>query len=137
MKSAFTLLLLIGLAAGLASGCGDDPAPTAPTTTSPVTETFSSNLDPRGAVWRVFLVKQSGVMTETLSSSSQPSANVGFAIGMGDATNGCLVTRERLGAASAAPEFSTTIDPGFYCVKIFDVGGLASPLSFTITVVHP
>ncbi|MGE0448821.1 MAG: hypothetical protein AB7Q29_04485 [Vicinamibacterales bacterium] len=136
MKPVLTLLL-IGLLAGAASGCGDDAeTPTSPTT-SPVTETFSSNLDPRGAVWRVLLVRQSGVLVATLSSSSQPSANVGFAIGLGDSTNGCLVTRERLGPASAVPELSAEVDTGYYCVKIFDEGSLTSPMSFTITIVHP
>lgn len=137
MKSAILPLLLVGLLAGLGSGCGDDATPTAPTTTTPVTETFSSNLDPRGSVWRIFTVRAPGVMTATLSSTSQPSVNVGFAIGMGDSTNGCLVTRERLGPASAVPEFTTDVDTGFYCVKIFDTGSLATPLSFTITIVHP
>jgi hypothetical protein len=29
------------------------------------------------------------------------------------------------------------VDAGAYCVKIFDVGTLASPMGFTITIVRP
>ena len=74
----YVLLAIALLLAGLGAGCGDESTPTTPSTTTPVTETFSSNLDPKGAVWRVFTVRQSGTMTATLSSTSQPLPNECF-----------------------------------------------------------
>lgn len=125
----------------LAAGCGDDNAtPTTPTRTSPVTETFASNLTPQGSVWRFITAGQSGTLTATLTSTDQPGTTVGFAIGLRNGTStGCFVTRDVVVAAGTQPQLSASVDAGSYCVRVFDPapGQLQRPLNFTVTIVYP
>lgn len=119
--------------------CGNDPnasAPTPPPRTSPVTETFQGTLPLQGSVWRLINAVQAGPLTATLSSTDQPSAEVGLALGLRNG-NTCLVTRDVVAIAGTAPQLSLPVDGGDYCVKVWDVGGLTSPLSFTITISYP
>jgi hypothetical protein len=121
-------------------GCGSDStSPTAPTVrTSPVTETFSSNLVVQGSAWRIVTAAQAGTLSATLTSTSQPSATVGVALGVRNgSTNSCLLNSSLTAAAGAAPQLSAPVDAGDYCVKLFDVGTLTTPMSFTVTIVYP
>jgi hypothetical protein len=121
-------------------GCGKNATPTAPTPTrtSPVTETFSSNLVVQGAVWRIVTAAQAGTLTATLTTTSQPSTVVGVALGVRSGTGtSCLLNTSVTAAAGSAPHLSAQVDPGDYCVKLFDVGGLNTTMSFTLTIVYP
>jgi hypothetical protein len=120
--------------------CGSDStSPTAPTTrTSPVTETFASNLVVQGSVWRIVTAAQAGTLTATLTTTNQPSAVVGVAIGVRNGTStGCLLNDSVSAAAGSAPQLSAQVDAGDYCVKVFDVGNLSTPMSFALTIVYP
>ena len=50
---------------------------------------------------------------------------------------GCLLNSSVTAAAGSAPQLSAPVDAGDYCVKLFDVGGLTAPMSFTLTIVYP
>ena len=141
MKHLFAIALL---AAVLSSACDNNSnTPTTPTTpspvrTSPVNETFQSNLTPQGSVWRLVNAIQTGTMTATLSSTDQPSTVVGFGIGLRNATStACLLNKEVITTAGSAPQLSATVDAGNYCVKLFDTGTLTTPMAFTITLSYP
>lgn len=123
------------------SACGNDSTTTTPTTTtrtSPVTESFVSNLTVQGSVWRLVSAQQSGTLTATLSTTDQPGTVVGFGIGLrnGNATN-CLVTKDIITTAGSAPQLSAAVDAGSYCVKVFDTGALTRPMNFTVTITYP
>jgi hypothetical protein len=109
------------------------PSSGTPTST---TDTFSSNVTPRGSASRTFTVTAGGTVTATLQSLGAP-VDVGFAIGMANvATDLCTATTMVTGSTGTA--ISLPADPSVYCVKIFDIGNLTSPTtSFTITIVHP
>jgi hypothetical protein len=103
-----------------------------------VTETFSSNLVVQGSVWRIVSAAQSGTLTATLTSTSQPAAPVGVALGVRAGTGtGCLLNTSVTAAAGTAPQLSAQVDAGDYCVKLFDVGALSTTMSFTLTIVYP
>jgi hypothetical protein len=140
-KSMKHLLALGLLAAVLSSACGDDSTTTtAPTPVrgSPVNESFEANLTPQGSVWRLFNAIQTGTVTATLSTTDQPSIVVGMGIGLRDATTTtCLLNKEVITTAGSAPQLSTTVDAGNYCVKLWDTGTLATPMAFTITLTYP
>ena len=121
------------------SGCGGDTTPTTPTITrtSPVTETFSSNLVVQGSVWRIVTAAQSGTLTATLTSTSQPAAAVGVALGVRSIGTSCLLNSSVTAAAGSSPQLSAQVDAGDYCVKLFDVGALSTTMSFTLTIVYP
>ena len=109
------------------------PASSTPTNS---TETFSSNLTPGGSASRTFTVNSAGTVTATLTSLGA-SVDVGFAVGVANVTsNLCTVTSVVTGQTGAA--ISLPADPSTYCVKVFDLGNLASnTTSFVITIVHP
>jgi hypothetical protein len=50
---------------------------------------------------------------------------------------GCHLTTSVTTLTSAAVPVETPVDPGIYCVKIFDIGGLTSNVSFKIATSHP
>lgn len=142
-KVPLTRLLLVcicAVPAALGAGCGNnDATPTAPTTrSSPVTETFSSNLTVQGSAIRMITAIQSGTFTATLTSAAQPGVQVGLAIGLrnGNASQ-CLATREVMAAAGSSPQLSAQVDAGDYCVRIFDIGQLQSPMNFSVTLSYP
>jgi len=137
MKSATACALLVSV---VLSACGKNATPAAPTTpTSPVTETFTSNLVVQGAVWRIVTASQAGTLTATLTSTNQPATVVGVGLGVtnGSSTTGCLLNNSVTATAGSAPHLSAQVDAGAYCVKLFDVGTLSSTMSFTLTIVYP
>ena len=109
------------------------PASAAATST---TDTFASNITPRGSASRIFTVSASGTVVATLQGLGA-SADVGFAVGVANVTTDlCTATVSVTGQTGTA--ISVPADPGTYCVKIFDVGNLAAnTTNFTITIVHP
>lgn len=134
-------LIPLLLTAAIVVGCTNNP--TTPTTTpapaprtSPVTEAFTSNLTVQGSVTRMVRAEQAGTFTARITATDQAEVNVGLALGL-RAGNACLVTTDAIGAAGAGLELSLTVDGGDYCVRIFDVGQLQAPMSFTITLTYP
>ncbi|MGE3178360.1 MAG: hypothetical protein AB7O32_12910 [Vicinamibacterales bacterium] len=125
-----------------AAACGNDTptTPTTPTTTtreSPATENFVSNLSVQGSAWRFINAIQAGTVTATMTATDQPSTAVGLGIGLRSSLSGCLVTREIVAAAGASPQISATVDAGDYCIKVFDVGQVATPMAFTVSITYP
>lgn len=113
----------------------DSPIVTAPTT-SPVTESFASQLFVGGSASRTFTAAKAGTATITLVSIGS-ATKLGFGIGVPDVLgSGCLFTRSAE-AAVAGTSFSLAVDAGTYCVRVYDVGTLTANTSFAITIVRP
>lgn len=137
MKQVALCAVVVAL---LVAGCGDDNAtPTTPSTsTGPATETFSSRLTVQGSAWRLVTASQAGTLSAKLTTASQPSTIVGFGIGIQNgSTTGCLLHSQVRVTAGASPQVDARVDPGVYCIKIFDVGTLTDSMGFTITIVRP
>lgn len=115
----------------------DTTTPTSPTT-SPVTETFASQLFVAGSASRSFTAAKAGTATVTLVTAGPPSTvKLGFGIGVPDALgSGCLFTRSSE-AATAGTSFSLPVDAGTYCVRVYDVGAMTANITFSITIVRP
>ena len=136
-------MLMVLLAAPLAAACDNGPsAPTTDTTVtpavvSPVTETFSSQLAVGGYSSRSFNAAKAGTATVTLTGAGSSSTlKIGLALGIPDAAGtGCLSTRTTETAAGG--QLSATVDPGAYCVRVWDPGTLTSMINFTVTIVRP
>src|SRR5262249_40096588 len=129
---------LAGLAA---AGCSDSnssstTSPT-PTPTGPTNSTFSSFIYPSaiGAGWQNLTVSgTTATVTATLVSTNPPGVTVGLGIGVAGVVSGCP-QGVSINATSGA-QLSATVDPGTYCVKVFDPGTLTSKVEFTVTIVH-
>jgi hypothetical protein len=129
-------LLAIGFAALLVA-CGSD-TPTSPSTTDPVTETFSSIVQPKGSTSRSFTTTASGTITVTLTSLGQDTAAIRLALGLADAASGdCAPTYSVITTQYSGRQLSQTADAGQYCILVTDIGELTGQTTFTVTVVHP
>jgi hypothetical protein len=132
---------LLALATLTTVACGDDETtpPTTPTTptTPTVTETFSGELKVNGASSYAFIVTAAGSVTVTLTSVD-PAGTTSFGLSLGTwngaacqtviANDAALLNTTVTGSVTAATSL---------CARVYDAGRLASPLNYTITVVHP
>lgn len=154
--SARSLALRVALvvSVGVApAACGDDDTPTSPTTTTTttttptttaaasVTEEFTGTLPVRGARFYSFEVPTNGTVTVSLDRvggvAGVPSTIwVGIGVGVPEATD-CTTTTSVSTQAGGGPHISTTLAPGTYCARIYDIGNLAAPAPFGITIARP
>jgi hypothetical protein len=131
-----TLLLPLAGCDNGPSTVDDTTTPTSPTT-SPVTETFASQLFVGGSASRSFTAAKAGTATVTLTAAGTSTTKVGFGIGVPDSLgSGCLFTRSNE-AATAGTSFSLPVDAGTYCVRVFDTGTLTSNITFSVTIIRP
>ena len=121
----------------MTAACGGAKStPTSPsTTTTPMSESWSSALAPGGTSSRSFTVNAAGTISVTMTSAG---ATVGLGVGVPRVTGGGC----RLGVAvntsgSASPQITTQADAGQYCVQVFDLGTLTDQISFAMKIDHP
>ena len=125
------------LAVVCSASCGDEAATTAPTSvTSPTTVTWTTHIYAKGAASRSFVASQAGSVTVTLQSAAVP---IGIAVGVPAVASGsgCRAATSVTAAPSDAPQLTTGVEEGTYCVLVFDVGGIVDPIPFTLQLVHP
>ncbi len=105
----------------------------------PGTETAASNIFPGGSVERTFEATAPGVARVTLTSLD-PNVPVGMGIGVQftdeDGTE-CRANRVITTTPSSTPQFTVDVDPGTYCVRIFDLGNFTGMTTFGLTVQRP
>lgn len=119
-------------------GCGTVDVPTGPTT-APVTDLFENQLGVQGSATRSFTVRDTGVVSVTLTSVGPP-ADVAVGLGIGIPRSGgsaCAMSQSVTATASTVPQLTTTAEGGAYCVRIFDVGALTGDVRFSVSVQHP
>jgi hypothetical protein len=132
--AAFLVVLALAL-----SGCGDSTTATAPTATSPVTETFTGQVIVGGSASHAFTAASAGTVSLTLASLGPPAdLVVGFGVGIPQ-TNGasCLLSQSVQTGAATSPQITVQVDAGTYCVRLYDLGTMKSPAAFTVTIVRP
>lgn len=137
MKRAFFPLVLCVALAG-APACGSSStSPDLGITT--VTETFASSIQERGTATRSFKVATAGSVSLQLTFLSQPGAVVGLGLGTFSGTT-CTITKSVQTAAdgaSNAPQITTDLAAGDYCVRLSDVGNLNTIVQFTVYITKP
>jgi uncharacterized membrane protein len=111
--------------------------PTTPTTPAEkVTETFTNTLELGATDYYGFSAKSAGIVTTTVTSLSPDSAaTIGVAVGTFDGlsctpvvvTETAKVGSVLIGTATAAVNL---------CLKVYDVGLLADPTTYIITIDH-
>lgn len=122
----------------LASACGkDSQSTTSPSTItgSPITETFSSVLAVRGLSSHTFVTAGAGTISITLTSVGPPPVPVGLGIGVPGGPP-CLLNTSLTTGAGSSPQINVTADAGRYCVEVYDIGNLADPIGFSVTIQH-
>lgn len=129
------------------TACDKTETPTSATTTttttvaSPTTtEEFNGNVSVGGSSFYAFTVAENGTVNVTLASvggAGVPST-VWMGLGVG-APSGedCPTTTLTNGPAGSSPQVSSVYAPGIYCVRVADIGNLAQPATFAVTIAHP
>jgi hypothetical protein len=111
---------------------------TTSSSTSRTTDAFSSTVAVRGASSHVFTVASPGTVNVTLTTVGPPAVPVGVGLGITGGTNACTLTTTQVSAGSSAPQISQPVDPGTYCVQVYDVGNLVTPsVGFSVTIEYP
>ncbi len=141
MKKIFTALTLASAFAVMlvAAGCGSS-TPTSPTTAgATVTETFNGSLAQNGSNIHTFNVSAAGEVDATLTTVGPLNTlALGFVLGSFDGTN-CNAAYENDNSRQGQVLSGSTTTTGTFCVRVFDVGNIASgnTVTYTVTVAHP
>lgn len=141
MRHCTSLLELLTLSVFIAAAaCTSDDNLTAPTTTTPATqtETFTGTLTPNGARTEPFSVTTSGSVSATLTKV-EPDATVviGLSLGTWDGT-ACTAVKSNDKATQGTAITLSASGAGRVCVRVYDAGGtLTEPTTYEVTVVHP
>ena len=137
------LSLLLPAAVMITSACSNPlsslfDSPTTPPAATSTTDTFNGTLAPNGALVFTFSVATAGTVAITLASVS-PATTSPLGLGVGPSSNGsCTIANSTSGAmAAGSAQLSATENPGTYCVKVSDAGGLTTTSTVTVTVTHP
>lgn len=120
------------------TSCGDDPVntPTLPTP-EPVTEVFTGTLTVNGGVTHSFNAATAGNLTATLTNiGPDENPTVGLSLGTWNGAS-CAIVIATDAAVRTSTVFGTVNQAGQLCVRIYDVGQIANPNDYEITVVHP
>lgn len=137
-RAIFSLVLCLALSA--VSACGsDETSPDLGTTTTMVTETFASSMQEKGSATRSFKVSTAGSVSLQLSFLSQSGAVVGLGLGTFSGAT-CTITKSiqtAANGASNAPQITSAVAAGDYCVRLSDVGNLNTIVTFTVYITKP
>ncbi|HTI40130.1 MAG TPA: hypothetical protein VL262_11955 [Vicinamibacterales bacterium] len=137
MKGRRNLIAALLAVMPLAAGCGSSSNPITPTT--PTTDTLTGTITKNGAVTDTFAVGGPGVVAATITSLTPLSTvQVGFALGTWDGTTCQVVLVNPAGTTGSLLQANASTK-GNYCVHLYDTGNVAAdtPVSFTVTVLHP
>jgi hypothetical protein len=141
MRRLIPGLLSLVIVVTSAAGCNDKtPTVTTPTPTTPatiVTEVFAGTLSTNGASTYPFSATTGGTVTATLTTLT-PDTTLPIGLSIGTWTgSACQVVIANDNAAQAAVITGTVTSAASLCVRVYDVGKVTSPESFTVTVGHP
>jgi hypothetical protein len=132
-------LVAVLLSAVVAAGCDEETPPTTPAPDTTASVTWSTALATGGASSRSFKTTRTGTVSITLQSlaaSTTLRAGVGVGIPLGDGS-GCVLSRSVETVAGNTAQLELSVDPGNYCVQVYDLGELTQPASFTVLLVYP
>jgi hypothetical protein len=139
-----TTPILLVLAATAAAACNGGSTTGLPTTTVPAasltTENFTGTVAVGGTDAHTFTMSQAGELDVTLTAAGPPSTIfMGLGIGTPNGATCVFLTSGTANVqAGASPQLSgSSIAAGTYCVAVYDIGNEASPVNYSVTVVHP
>jgi len=125
----------------LCAGCSSTTAPssTSSSTSSPVSETFTSQIFAQGSAFRTFTASQAGTVTITLLGGPA-GMPLGLGLGLpGETAGHCQLTFVINASPGGATVLSNAVDAGTFCAGVFDVGDIppSTAVPFSIRIDHP
>ena len=137
-RSLLRGVFFLALAATTAAACDSEQpgGPTAPPTPIPVTETFTGTLTVNGAVTFPFTVSQAGSANASVTALSPDSAAIlGIGLGTWSGTTCSIVLANDIASVGSVVTGAVQ-SSGSLCARVYDVGQLTAPTTFTINVSH-
>ena len=135
MMGALLCIVLSAAAAACVTTTMTSPTETADTDL--LQREFSSVLVPGGGASRSFELTSAGSIAVTLTSTTPGGVPVGVGIGIPRSDGSCALNASVATTAGSAAQISIAADTGAYCAKVYDLGNLAAPLPFTISISRP
>ena len=103
------------------------------------TDQFTTNLSTGGWMSRTIATSAAGTISLRLVNASPPDGIV-LGLGLGvprtDGT-GCLLTQSVRASGGGQPQLSVNADAGIFCARVYDVGAITDPITFTAAIVKP
>jgi len=143
----WAMLGILVLSGACSHNSTTDPSLTSTTSTTTtaaaptVTEQFNGTLPVGGFRFYSFNIAVNGTVNVTLNKVSGTGVPSTVQLGLGtgqpqgnDCTTAASVTAN---SSFAAPQQTGVYGPGVFCVRVFDVGNLFAPATFSITIAHP
>jgi hypothetical protein len=129
-------VVVAALAAVTGVACGGaELLPPTTGTPVPLTEVFSGTLGRNGAVTHPFASQAGGSVTVTLQEL-EPDRTIGLSLGTWNGTS-CQTVIADDAAVRQSSIVGTVSGVGNLCVRVYDVGNLIEPVSYTVSVFHP
>ena len=146
-------LLTLAALPVLGAACSKSDSPTAPTVVETssatvgeaaaptMTETFTTTLPVGGSRFYSFYVSTRGTVNLTLrriggTQAVPDTVWVRLGVGKPDATD-CITSTTKDTQSGDEPQISLVLESGTHCAKVADIGNLAVPASFAVTIDHP
>jgi hypothetical protein len=129
-------VVVAALAAVTGVACGGaELLPPTTGTPVPLTEVFSGTLGPNGAATHPFAAQAGGSVTVTLQEL-EPDTTIGLSLGTWNGAS-CQIVIANDTAVRQSSVIGTVSGVGDLCVRVYDVGILTGPASYTVSVLHP
>ena len=137
MRRVIPLALSMALATVACDNGSSTPAPTSPSALT--TETFSGTVAVGSSDFHTFTATQGGTVSVTLNAAGPPATIfMGLGIGTPSSSTCALLSGATADTqAGTTSQLSGTLDPGAYCVEVYDVGNETTPVNYAVTVAHP
>jgi len=129
-------VVVVGTAVVLSAGCGEATIdnPTTPTAPPSTIETFSGGVTVNGAVTFPFTAN-GGSINAKLADLKPDGSTVGMLIGSSSGAT-CQVQLSNDNAGINSIILGVVRDGGTLCARVYDVGKLTDPATFTLNVEH-
>lgn len=98
-------------------------------------DVFASAIGEQGSATHQLPIAFNGAVTVTMLAAGTANA-LGLALGAWDGQV-CRLNTVVDTTATGSPAISTTVDPGNYCLRVFDLGNLTASILFTVDTTHP
>jgi len=133
-------IAFVALAAAMSAACGSSSSTTtspSATSTSPVTDTFASEVAVRGSASRAFTMTTAGTVKVTLTTFGNGTIPAGVGIGVPGSGAPCSLEQSVVTPPGDTPQIVTSADAGTYCAQVYDTGSLIQDTSFSLVIEHP
>ena len=141
MKHPLLMLLALTLSASACTTSANTSTPATITTPSVAltTETITGTVPVGGSDIHNVVLSQTGELDVTLTAAGPPST-IFMGLGIGTVSGSSCVFLSGATTnvqAGTSPQLSgSSVAAGTYCVAVYDIGNQASPVTYSLTVVH-